>query len=107
MEIPTYRDSILWNQTNNEIQEKITQELMNLNLFNKKNIIDVEIKRINKAYPILDNNYKNHMDVIMKYFAQFKNLKINGRNGKFKYTHIHDHIQDARNIVENLKNNFI
>jgi len=107
VEIPTYSDSTLWNQTNIKIQEKITQELMNLNLFNEKNIIDIKINRISKAYPILDNNYKNHIDVIMKYFSQFKNLRINGRNGKFKYTHIHDHIKDARNIVENLKNNFI
>tara|TARA_Y100001968_G_scaffold325853_1_gene367839 strand:+ start:616 stop:1959 length:1344 start_codon:yes stop_codon:yes gene_type:complete len=107
VEIPTHHSSSIWNSSDITIQNKIKNELLSLNFFNEKEIIDIEIRKINKAYPILDISYQSHVEVIMDYFSQFKNLTINGRNGKFQYTHIHDHFRDARNIIENLKNNFI
>ncbi len=107
VEIPTYNQSNLWNSSKSKIQDIIKNELLDLEFFNEKEIIDIEVKKINKAYPILDINYKSKIKLIMDYFSQFKNLTINGRNGKFQYTHIHDHFRDARNIIENLKNNFI
>ena len=107
VEIPTYHSSKIWNSSDITIQNKIKNELLSLNFFNEKEIIDIEIRKISKAYPVLDINYQSKIELIMNYFSQFKNLTINGRNGKFQYTHIHDHFKDARNIVENLKNNFI
>jgi len=107
IEIPTYNKSDIWNSSNEKIRKSIEKELLCLNFFNEKEIIDVEIRKIKKAYPILDTNYKSKIKLILDYFSQFENLTINGRNGKFQYTHIHDHFKDARIIVKNLKNNFI
>tara|TARA_Y100000768_G_scaffold218129_1_gene164456 strand:+ start:4343 stop:5686 length:1344 start_codon:yes stop_codon:yes gene_type:complete len=107
VEIPTYHSSNLWDSPTDKIKEIITNELLGLDFFDSKEIIDIEVKKINKAYPILDTNYKSKISLIQDYFSKFRNLTINGRNGKFQYTHIHDHFLDARNIIENLKNNFI
>ena len=105
VEIPTQSNSPIWQLEEGVLEEEITKQLLSLNLFSKNQIIGLNIKKIKRAYPILDNHYKEKIDIIMDYFKGFNNLIINGRNGKFQYTHIHDHMKDARKIVKKIKNN--
>jgi len=87
------------NVNNNLLSTRIENDLIDLGLFNSEDVIGMHRRDIPKAYPILDTEYKGSIDIIEGYLAMFSNLRINGRNGKFKYTHIHDHLSEARDIV--------
>ena len=48
--------------------------------------------------------YEKKIKIITNYLDQFKNLKITGRNGLFSYSHIHDQMVCARQIINEIKN---
>ncbi|MAJ44410.1 MAG: hypothetical protein CMF96_06675 [Candidatus Marinimicrobia bacterium] len=89
----TYKDDEI-----SKLISKIKNQLIKIGFFNNQEIIKVESKYIRNAYPILDTNYKKNLIPIKEYLSQFKNLILNGRNGKYEYNHIHDHIRDGRYI---------
>ena len=46
----------------------------------------------------VSEGFEKKLDSILTYLATIKNLKISGRNGLFQYSHIHDHMKNARKI---------
>ncbi|MEI8176900.1 MAG: FAD-dependent oxidoreductase, partial [Candidatus Omnitrophota bacterium] len=67
-------------------------------------IIDTYVHREPSAYPVYGLGYQEHLTAVKKYLAQFKNLQLIGRSGRFRYNNM-DHaietgILAARNIIE-------
>ena len=102
VEIPCQSSDAIWSQEQNEIIDKIKQQLIECNFFKPCEIIDSEVKKLYNAYPILEKDFEKKINPVFKYLKQFKNLTLTGRNGLFEYTHIHDHMKNARNIISNL-----
>ena len=82
----------------NKLIKEVRNQLIDLGFFKKQEITKIELKKIFNAYPILDSGYHENLKPIKKYLKRFKNLILNGRNGKYEYNHIHDHIKDGRCI---------
>ncbi len=94
----------LWEASNEELVKLGTKEIDLLGLAKKEEVIDGTVVRMQKAYPIYDEYYKDHLDVILKYLDKFTNLQLIGRNGMHKYNN-QDHammtgLLATKNIME-------
>ena len=94
----------LWTMPDNELKALATQELEQVGLAVASDVVDGCVIRQPKAYPVYDDEYKHHVDVIRKALAaQFPTLHLVGRNGMHKYNN-QDHammtaLLAARNIL--------
>ena len=104
VEIPCQSSDAIWSQEPDEVTENVKQQLIECNFFKPCEIIDSEVKKLYNAYPILEKDFEKKINPVFKYLKQFKNLTLTGRNGLFEYTHIHDHMKNARNIISQFNN---
>jgi len=94
----------LWEQSDLELIELASCELVGLGLVNKQAIIeDGVVIRQRKAYPVYDGEYRKHVQVLQDYIKTFDNLQTVGRNGMHRYNN-QDHsmltaLLAARNIL--------
>ena len=94
----------LWEMSDQKLIELATQEISTLNLGVK--VGDVEdgvVIRQQKAYPVYDGEYRQHLQVIQEYLETFENLQTVGRNGMHRYNN-QDHsmltaLLAAKNIL--------
>jgi protoporphyrinogen oxidase len=80
------------------LKSDVVAELVRFFRLSEKEIEGVEIRTVPYAYPRLEIAAKPAATVLKSYLAEFKNLHLAGRNGKFHYSHIHDHLGDARSF---------
>ena len=104
VEIPKQNSLEIKEERKLSLINEVENQLIEIGFFNKKNIIKVETKSIKNAYPILDSKFEENLKPIQEYLNKFENLILNGRNGKYQYNHIHDHIKDAREVINYLSN---
>ena len=68
----------------------------------KADVIDGVVIRMEKAYPVYDQSYKENLSVIRAYLDTIPNLQLIGRNGQHRYNN-QDHsmltaVYAARNL---------
>jgi len=100
VEIPCFKNDDIWVMDQNELIDKIKDNLIDLKFFTNNHIIHSNIYKISNAYPILELNFEKKIKKIFDYLSRFKNLNVTGRNGLFAYTHIHDHMKNGREIID-------
>lgn len=94
----------LWSQTNSELIELASHELVNLGLLGHLSLIEegVVIRQL-KAYPVYEGEYRQHLQVIQNFLSSIDNLQTIGRNGMHRYNN-QDHsmltgMLAARNVL--------
>ncbi|NJO44560.1 MAG: NAD(P)/FAD-dependent oxidoreductase [Oscillatoriales cyanobacterium RM2_1_1] len=75
----------IWEASDTELLDLATHEIETLGLAKAKDVEDGTIIRQPKAYPVYDREYRQHLQVIQDYLAQFDNLQTVGRNGMHRY----------------------
>ncbi|MDY6881654.1 MAG: FAD-dependent oxidoreductase [Desulfatiglans sp.] len=98
-EIPCFLNDKMWTEEENSLKDLVSDSLLQMGFFKRRDIIDTQIYRIREAYPILEVDYMEKIDRIMRYLDSFTNLVMTGRNGKFRYIHIHDLVGEGREII--------
>ncbi len=95
----------LWASSDADLIALATREMMELGLIGSTGeVVDACVVRQPKAYPVYDDHYSAHMDVIRgELDASFPTLHLAGRNGLHKYNN-QDHsmmtaLLAARNIL--------
>lgn len=91
-----------WTWSQDRLLELGVNECVQLGLVERDEVEDGTVVRMKKAYPIYDQDYQNHVDVIRRYLATIPNLQTVGRNGLHRYNN-QDHsmltaVYAARNI---------
>lgn len=92
----------LWETPDNELQALATREAAIIGLAEPRDIEKAFIVRMPKAYPVYDQHYHVHVEVIRQWLNRFTNLQPVGRNGMHRYNN-QDHsmmtaILAARNV---------
>tara|TARA_B100000700_G_C14975144_1_gene823475 strand:- start:231 stop:1547 length:1317 start_codon:yes stop_codon:yes gene_type:complete len=85
--------------------EKIKLILINNGFIKDTDILDYKIIDMPYAYPILDINTKNKIEILYDYIGEIKNLYLVGRNAEFKYLHTHDLFRKAETTINKLNIN--
>lgn len=93
----------LWNSSNEALIALGTKEIDQIGLTKPSSIVDGYVVRQPKAYPVYDQEYKGHLEVIREELKQYEGLYLVGRNGMHKYNN-QDHsmmtaMLAAKNII--------
>jgi protoporphyrinogen oxidase len=93
----------IWGKSDAELIELAKREIEQLGLAKAADVVDGVVIRQPKAYPVYDDTYRKHLDVIQRYLQTFENLQTIGRNGMHRYNN-QDHsmltgMLAARNIM--------
>jgi len=94
----------LWTTPDSELIALATKELQQVGLADAGDVLDGCVIRQPKAYPVYDDDYKQHVDVVRRGIeSHCPNLHLVGRNGMHKYNN-QDHammtaLLAARNII--------
>lgn len=75
-----------WTAPDDELIELASRELIELGLAQEGDILDGCILRQEKAYPVYDHTYREHVEEIRSYVDRnYRGLHFVGRNGMHKY----------------------
>ncbi len=102
LECFTFTDEPFWFESDTELLERAKFELDKLGLVKKDLILDGMVLKIPDAYPIYEGDYKKHLDLVYNYLAQFKNLKLMGRNGMHQYNNMDTAMLSAMKAVDEI-----
>ncbi len=91
-----------WNRPDEAIIDTAAHELEKLGLAGRHEVVDGFVVRQAKAYPVYDQGYRRHLEIIRRYLDGFENLQTIGRNGTHRYNNMDHSMQSgilaARNI---------
>lgn len=93
-----------WNMSDEECINLAIDELVSMDVIEKKDVIDSHRERIQKAYPAYFDGYEN-MDQIIEYLNTFDNLFCIGRNGQHRYNNMDHSMVTSFEAVHNIVNN--
>src|SRR5690242_5619180 len=103
MEYFVFENDELWSSPDDKLLEMARREIAELGLVKPEEIEDGTVVRMQKAYPMYDEDWSAQVDMIREYLSQnMRNLQLVGRNGMHKYNN-QDHsmitaLYAARNI---------
>lgn len=110
MEYFCFEGDGIWGQTDATLIEKAKTEIVKIGLANTGDIVDGCVVRQIKAYPVYDENYKEHVGLIRQALQEnFPTLHLIGRNGMHKYNNQDHAMMTAMLTVKNIlaqQNNF-
>ena len=75
----------IWQLSDIKLKDLAVAEIERAGLGRRIDVRDYFVVRSQKAYPVLEIGYKQHVDVIRKWLNDWRNLMPMGRGGLFKY----------------------
>ncbi|MCC6500684.1 MAG: NAD(P)/FAD-dependent oxidoreductase [Anaerolineales bacterium] len=75
----------LWSMADADLVELGKRELEEIGLARAADVVDGCVFRVEKAYPVYDATYQQHIDAIKAYIHKFVNFQTIGRNGLHRY----------------------
>jgi protoporphyrinogen oxidase len=93
----------LWNSSDSALIALATKELAQLGISSPEQVFDGVVVRQQKAYPVYDDAYQSHVDVIRDYLlSDLPNLHLAGRNGMHKYNNQDHSMMTALLVARNI-----
>lgn len=110
MEYFCFEGDGIWQQSDEELIQKAKKEIVKVGLAEVDDIVDGCVVRQIKAYPVYDENYKTHVEIIRRELeTKYETLYLIGRNGMHKYNNQDHAMMTAMLTVKNIlagKNDF-
>jgi len=91
----------LWTMPDEKLREFAIQELSDISIIDKKDVIDSTVLRMEKAYPAYFGTY-DQFGTLKKTLSQFENMFLVGRNGMHKYNNSDHSMLTAMTAVDNI-----
>ena len=105
LEYFTMQGSDFWQKSDENLIKIGKKELSKLGLLKESEIIDGMVLKVPEAYPVYDQNYKEYLNVVLDYLAQFSNLQLMGRNGQHRYNNMDIAMISAMEAVDKIWEN--
>ena len=100
-EIPCQPEDAFWSTlSDQELIDGVTKKLSAIGWIKPGTISGSAVYRVENAYPILETGYEQKVKRINEYLANFSNLNLSGRNGKFVYSWIHDMMRFGKTLID-------
>jgi len=93
----------LWSAPDEELIELAKKEIAQLGLADPSKVIDGTVVRQQKAYPVYDSAYAEHLENVRRYIDPIPNLHTVGRNGMHKYNNQDHSMLTAMMAVANMR----
>lgn len=91
----------LWNMEDEALKKFAIDELAEIEIINKEDVLDSTVLRMEKAYPAYFGTY-DQFDELKTYTDKFENLYLVGRNGMHKYNNSDHSMLTAMTAVDNI-----
>lgn len=92
----------MWESSNESLIALGTKEMEQIGLAKATQILDGYVVRQKKAYPVYDQGYKEHIEIIKTALQPYKGLYLMGRNGMHKYNNQDHSMMTAMLAVKNI-----
>jgi len=93
----------LWTAPDEQLIDQAKKELEQIGLAKATDVLDGCVVRQKKAYPVYDDDYARHVDVIRRELQErYPNLHLVGRNGMHKYNNQDHSMMTAMLCVQNI-----
>ncbi len=102
-EIPYFAGEPFERMADDRLVDMVIARLADAGLMAKRDVLGACVRRLADAYPVLEKGVEDRRRVVMAYLGRFANLKASGRNGTFRYLHIHNLLADAGRVVSELR----
>ena len=93
----------LWTMTDKEFSEFAINELANIDIIDKNDVLDSTVIRMPKTYPAYFGSY-DKFDTIKNFTDKINNIFLIGRNGMHKYNNSDHSMLTAMVAVDNIIN---
>ena len=101
MEYFCNKTDAFWQEPDEAIQAFAIQELEQMDLARREDVLDTVVKKMEKTYPAYFGTY-DEFDQIRAYTDTFENLFLVGRNGMHKYNNADHSMLTAMVAVDNI-----
>jgi len=102
MEYFCFEGDGLWTARDEDLVALAEEELSRLGLAGTAKVVDGTVVRMQKAYPVYDSVYREHLDGVRSFVDPITNLHPVGRNGMHKYNNQDHSMLTAMFAVENM-----
>ncbi len=93
-----------WNKSDEQITKLAIDEMADVNIIDKADVIDSTVIRMSKTYPGYFGSYDS-FETVRKFTDRFENLYLIGRAGMHRYNNQDHSMLTAIAAVENIINN--
>lgn len=103
MEYFCFEGDGLWTASDEDLIQKAKHEIEKIGLAEADTILDGCVVRQSKAYPVYDENYKTHVDIIRREMDRhYPTFYLVGRNGMHKYNNQDHAMMTSMLTVKNI-----
>lgn len=102
VECPCFPEDPVGGLSDCELAQRVVDELNSLGLINPKKVLGWDHKLLKNAYPVYSLGFHDIVEEILESLKPISNLHMLGRNGRFHYSHLHQHLRFAMDFVSNL-----
>lgn len=93
----------IWTMADTDLIEMGRREIDRIGLVRAGDVVDGCVVRVEKAYPVYDSDYREHLGVVREFIDGLENCQTIGRNGLHRYNN-QDHamltgVLAVRNLV--------
>lgn len=93
----------IWKISDSKLVRVTVDILVNkLGFITEEDVIESMVLRIKNAYPLYEIGYEKHYSKVREYLSCFKNLKVIGRGGRYKYLNMDHAIEDGLEAAETI-----
>lgn len=92
----------LWNRSDDDLIRLARDELATIGLIGDQQVREGYVVRMEKAYPVYDEHYQQHLDIIREGLTPLRNMQVVGRNGMHKYNNQDHSMMTALLAARNL-----
>jgi protoporphyrinogen oxidase len=96
-----YGDEI-WRETDEKLREICVDDLVQIGLIKKDEVLETFSRRAKFAYPLYDLTYRANKDKVLDWVSTIADLDTTGRQGLFKYNNMDHSIGMGLAAAENL-----
>ena len=93
----------IWGLSDRELIKLGTREIETLGFANGQDVVDGQVVRMKKAYPVYDRQYGQALSDIRDFLGNLKNLQLIGRNGMHRYNNQDHSMLTAMLATQNIQ----
>jgi len=99
-----FKGDSVWNSSDRDIVNLTSGHLEGLGFIRRGEITDSAVIRVPKAYPLFEIGYEEKVKKIMQYLSRFRNLRVAGRGGMFRYYNMDHAIESGFEAAKEILN---
>ena len=103
VEFPCFKSDSIWSRNSDELAKQLICDLDTMGLIDKTKVLGHDIHRLENAYPVYFQGYKEISEIVISYLDTFRNLRSLGRGGSYFYGHVHDFVREGFEVVESIR----